>query len=103
MGVGHISLTWLALVSLPRFLAHTKPIQYVCVCQSLVLCILFTLFVELLHSLFNVIYDLDIVDDKEFYMWRDDDQVMYGKSAAVASTKPFFDWLKSDSKSADWM
>ena len=61
---------------------------------------LFTFFVELLHGLFNVIYDLDLVDEKEFFIWRDDDKVMYGKAAAVASVKPFFNWLKSD-KSAD--
>ena len=48
-----------------------------------------------------MIYDLELVDENEFYTWRDDDQVMFGKGAAVVSVKPFFDWLKSDSKSAD--
>ena len=57
--------------------------------------------IELLSSLFAIVYDLDLVDEKEFYTWRDDDQVMYNKGAAVASVKPFFDWLKSDSRSAD--
>ncbi len=63
-----------------------------CDCRF-ILCVLIA---ELLHNLFNIAYDLDLVDTQEFYNWRDDDQVMYGKGTAVASVKPFFDWLKAD-------
>ncbi len=61
--------------------------------------ILCVLIAELLHNMFNIAYDLDLVDEQEFYNWRDDDQVMYGKGTAVASVKPFFDWLKADKSS----
>ncbi len=61
--------------------------------------ILCVLIAELLHNMFNIAYDLDLVDEQESYNWRDDDQVMYGKGTAVASVKPFFDWLKADKSS----
>ena len=51
---------------------------------------------DLLYMMFNVIYNLDFVDEKQFYKWRDDDQEMFGKGNAIATVKRFFDWLMSD-------
>lgn len=52
-------------------------------------------FAELLHTLFNMVNDVGLVDEQEFYMWKDDGQIMYGKGTAVASVYAFFEWLKS--------
>ena len=55
----------------------------------------------LLYSMFNLIYDLEIVGEVEFRRWRDKGTENYGKGAAVATVKNFFDWLDSGETESD--
>ena len=38
-------------------------------------------------------YDIDLVKEQDVCNWLEDHQVTYGKGAAIASAKPFLDWL----------
>ena len=49
----------------------------------------------MLNNIFFVIYDLEIVGEDAFRQWRKKGTESFGKEAATASVKNFFDWLDS--------
>ena len=51
--------------------------------------------------MFNQIYDLDIVGEEVFRRWRDKGTEAFGKGAAVATVKNFFDWLDGGETESD--
>lgn len=55
----------------------------------------------MLSRMFNVIYDLEIVGEDTFRKWKDEGTESFGKGAAVATVKNFFDWLDSYETESD--
>ena len=45
--------------------------------------------------MFNTVYDVEVVGEKAFIKWREDDHEVMGKGNAVSSVRGFFDWLES--------
>ena len=56
---------------------------------------------DLLHQMFNMVYDVEVVGEKAFVKWREEDRERMGKGNAVNSVKPFFDWLESAEVESD--
>ena len=56
---------------------------------------------ELLSSLFNAVYDLELVDETTFYEWREKGKEPFGKGNAVHSLTTFFDWLGAADQESD--
>ena len=50
---------------------------------------------ELLNQMFNLVYDVDVVNELSFYRWRDKGTERFGRGNAVISVKTFFDWLEN--------
>ena len=48
---------------------------------------------ELLHNLFHILYDLELVDEAAFLEWRDRGMEGFGKGTAVHFLTDFFAWL----------
>ena len=57
--------------------------------------------IGMLDIIFNQIYDLEIVGEEEFRRWKDKGTEGFGKGAAVATVKNFFDWLDSGETESD--
>ena len=51
---------------------------------------------ELLDEMFNILYNLEIMEEEDFYTWRDKGTEKFGKGNALMVVKPFFDWLQLD-------
>ena len=51
--------------------------------------------------MFNRIYDLEIVGEEVFCRWRDKGTEAFGKGAAVATVKNFFEWLDGGETESD--
>ena len=45
--------------------------------------------------MFNLVYDVDVVNELSFYRWRDKGTERFGRGNAVISVKTFFDWLEN--------
>ena len=58
--------------------------------------------IGLLNWIFNQICDLKIIGEEEFRWWRDKGVETFGKGAAVATVKIFFDWLDSGKTESDY-
>ena len=58
--------------------------------ESILTCHCALMHLGLLNSIFNQIYDLEIVKEEEFRQWRDQGTERFGKGAAVATVKIFF-------------
>ena len=56
---------------------------------------------ELLHNLFHILYDLELVDEAAFLEWRDRGKEGFGKGNAVHSLTDFFAWLDHANPESD--
>ncbi|GBM60298.1 Eukaryotic translation initiation factor 4 gamma 3 [Araneus ventricosus] len=59
----------------------------------------------LLHQIFDVLYDDDVISDESFKEWEesDDPNEVEGKGVAVHSVKSFFTWLRDTEEETDEM
>jgi len=56
---------------------------------------------ELLHGMFNGLYDMEFVTEGAFKRWKDNGTENYGKGNCVVAAKDFFDWLDSADVESD--
>ena len=63
-------------------------------CKEYRICVCFSGF---LKSLFDTLYDEDIISEETFYVWENsnDSAESKGKGPALKSTTEFFRWLRS--------
>lgn len=47
----------------------------------------------LIQTIFHALYNADVLDDKAFYQWRDDEREQGNKRRAVIQTTSWFQWL----------
>ena len=51
--------------------------------------------------MFNLVYDVEVVEENVFFWWRDHGTERFGKGNAIQSVKSFFDWLESAETESD--
>ena len=56
---------------------------------------------ELLHNLFHILYDLELVDEAAFLEWQDRGKEVFGIGNAVHSLADFFAWLDHANPESD--
>lgn len=54
-----------------------------------------------LRSLFDTLYDEDVISEEAFYSWYSSEEEMAGKGVAASSVKQFFTWLQNADEVAE--
>ena len=89
--------TYASMFEVGSFYFYCKGCMFICLSHYYIM----STYAGLLNSIFNQIYDCEIAGEEQFRRWKDKGTESYGKGAAVATVKNFFDWLDSCETESD--
>ena len=53
---------------------------------------------DLLHRLFELLFDAEVLNETAFHQWREDTTRTVGKGVAISSVSRFYNWIVEEEK-----